>query len=367
MFSESKWHQRPQPVWKHILQQQPDLWMWLGDAAYGDTLLVPFIWTPSPLPLMAKYFRRQKLHPDYQEFLKSNTSIVGIWDDHDYGMNDGGKNFGNRLQTQDVFLDFLDEPLDSVRRRREGMYVSYTFGHGDKAVKLIMLDVRSFTVFGTNCDMLGEEQWKWLEEQLDDPTPVAFTIVTSGMQILSNAIRLLQNWEDCPHSYDRLIWLTRRRDKVIYLSGDVHFGETSCLNSSSSGYPLYELTSSSLYMTCTIPFVTYEQCAWLIRNVAGNDFRITEPVVERNFGLVEIDWDSNPVKIKLQVFGAKGSIVSEVVTDFDHITKRLTAESCPDVTRPEASLTRIYLFWATFGFIIVTAFLVLVSSIYVIF
>ena len=32
MFSESKWHQRPQVVWKHILQQEPDLWIWLGDG-----------------------------------------------------------------------------------------------------------------------------------------------------------------------------------------------------------------------------------------------------------------------------------------------------------------------------------------------
>ncbi len=47
------------------------------------------------------------------------------------------QSFKNRLQTQDIFLDFLDEPLDSLRRRREGMYASYTFGHGDKAVKVI--------------------------------------------------------------------------------------------------------------------------------------------------------------------------------------------------------------------------------------
>ena len=40
------------------------------------------------------------------------------------------------MQTQNIFLDFLDEPLDSQRRRREGMYASYTFGQGEKAVKV---------------------------------------------------------------------------------------------------------------------------------------------------------------------------------------------------------------------------------------
>ena len=43
-----------------------NLTMFLSIAAYGDTRLLPFIWTPSPLPLMAYYFRRQKNHPDYQ-------------------------------------------------------------------------------------------------------------------------------------------------------------------------------------------------------------------------------------------------------------------------------------------------------------
>ncbi|XP_046846243.1 uncharacterized protein LOC124439979 isoform X2 [Xenia sp. Carnegie-2017] len=323
MFSGLKWHQQPQPIWKQILQQNPDLWIWLGDAVYGDTRVLPLVWTPSPLALMAKYYRRQKNHPDYQEFLKSNISILGVWDDHDFGMNDGGINFWNRLQTQDLYFDFLDEPLNSIRRQREGLYVSYIFGNGNKAVKIIMLDVRSFAVHGKECDILGDKQWQWLEKQMSDPTPVALTIVTSGIQILSNAMRGLQNWEDCPHSYDRLIWLTRRRGKSIFLSGDVHFGETSCLNSSSSGYPLYELTSSGLYLSCTVPILNDDQCAWSIRNAIGNDFRITEPVVERNFGLIEIDWNTSPVEIKLLIYGKNAQIVSKVVIDLDHIKKKL--------------------------------------------
>ena len=38
-------------------------------------------------------------------------------------------------------------------------------------------------------------------------------------------------------------------------------------------------------------------CFTRYRNAIGNDFRITEPVVERNFGLVEINWNSNPVSL----------------------------------------------------------------------
>ena len=57
-----------------------------------------------------------------------------------------------------------------------------------------MLDVRSFAVSGTSCDMLGEKQWKWLEEQLNDPTPVALTIVTSGIQVIWNYFYPFLQW-----------------------------------------------------------------------------------------------------------------------------------------------------------------------------
>ena len=44
------------------------------------------------------------------------TRVIGVWDDHDYGINDGGKDFKLKNQTRDVFLDFVGEPEDSARR-----------------------------------------------------------------------------------------------------------------------------------------------------------------------------------------------------------------------------------------------------------
>ena len=39
--------------------------------------------------------------------LKKNTEIYPIWDDHDYGINDGGKNWPFKKKAQSIFLDFL--------------------------------------------------------------------------------------------------------------------------------------------------------------------------------------------------------------------------------------------------------------------
>lgn len=44
----------------------------------------------------------------------------------------------DRLQAQGIYLDFLDEPTESLRRSREGMYVSYSYGSGSKTVKVVI-------------------------------------------------------------------------------------------------------------------------------------------------------------------------------------------------------------------------------------
>ena len=32
MFNQSKWYESSQPVWKHVMAHNPDLWIWLGDG-----------------------------------------------------------------------------------------------------------------------------------------------------------------------------------------------------------------------------------------------------------------------------------------------------------------------------------------------
>ena len=51
------------------------------------------------------------------------------------------QNYKNRLQAQGIYLDFLDEPVDSVRRKREGTYASYIFGSGGKRVKVSTISI----------------------------------------------------------------------------------------------------------------------------------------------------------------------------------------------------------------------------------
>lgn len=68
--------------------------------------------------------------------------VIGTWDDHDFGKNDGDKHFEKKDYFRKLYLDFLDEPEDSIRRtRKDGLYESYYIGE-EKKVKAILLDVR---------------------------------------------------------------------------------------------------------------------------------------------------------------------------------------------------------------------------------
>lgn len=44
------------------------------------------------------------------------TQIIATWDDHDFGINDGGAEFVNKKPIRKLFLDAMDEPLNSPRR-----------------------------------------------------------------------------------------------------------------------------------------------------------------------------------------------------------------------------------------------------------
>jgi hypothetical protein len=55
--------------------------------------------------------------------------VIGTWDDHDYGLNDAGKEFSGKVITQRLLLDFLDEPEDSKRYALRSTGVNLCFLH----------------------------------------------------------------------------------------------------------------------------------------------------------------------------------------------------------------------------------------------
>ena len=71
---------------------------------------------------------------------------MGVWDDHDYGLNDGDSSNPFKVGQKQIFLDYLEEPKYSQRRLRgdqHGIYEEYQLKlSSTTSVRLILMDVR---------------------------------------------------------------------------------------------------------------------------------------------------------------------------------------------------------------------------------
>lgn len=258
----------PAPALEAVVDLKPDVFIWMGDNIYGDT---------EDMVVMAEKFQVVRENPAYAR-LRSISKVIGTWDDHDYGENDAGAEYPMRRESQQVFLDFLDEPEGSVRRKREGVYDVEDFGVPGKMVRVILLDTRYHRdAIGSDGTMLGEAQWTWLEKMLREST-AQVNVLVSSIQVLPEDHRF-EKWENFPKERERLFALLAEKEvpPVIILSGDRHLSEISLMEER-CGYPLYEVTSSSL----NLPL-----------GGSGdelNQWRIGENFRPANFGTLSIDW-----------------------------------------------------------------------------
>lgn len=274
----------PQPLWDPILSFRPQVWVWLGDNIYGDT---------NDMSVLEAKWKRQKENPGYRKLL-SAAEVLGTWDDHDYGRNDAGFEYRHKRESQKLFLDFLDEPPDSLRRGRAGVYDVRFFGPAGKRVAIVLLDVRFFRAARrSGGDILGEAQWRWLARVLKD-SDAQLHLLCSGSQFLPTEQRY-EKWNDYPDSRDRLFKLLAKSGKsgFILLSGDRHFGEISKMKNPHGGGELLELTTSGLTHF------------WKGFPGEPNALRLGEPYVDLNFGTVEIDWLKRQATISLRDAGGR--------------------------------------------------------------
>ncbi|ESQ44849.1 hypothetical protein EUTSA_v10003204mg [Eutrema salsugineum] len=326
----------PQPIWDAINKFDPQLFIWLGDNIYGDIrkpnrvfgkerTIGPWRNSPRFVPSseeeMKLRYARAKANPGYSR-LQRKARIVGTWDDHDYGLNDAGKEFDRKVINQKLMLDFLDEPLDSPRRKQAGVYASYMFGPPNRRVKVIVLDTRYHRdPIRSDGSILGDAQWRWLEEELRGPRS-EITIVGSSVQVISNLsattgpLFYMESWGRFPKERKRFFQLIEdtKRNGVVFISGDVHFGEITRYDCA-VGYPLYDVTSSGLVQSVEKVFprplrfivrLLFWYTPSTMRVINENCKYRSCTYGQQNFGAISIDWNANPATIRLEVRDVNG-------------------------------------------------------------
>lgn len=304
LFGSCIKQQQPVPIFDAMLAERADLLVFLGDNIYADTRDMAV--------MRAKYSRLSSI-PGFVP-LTDRCPTLAIWDDHDYGVNDGGADYSKRSESQQVFCDFWNVPADDPRRDRPGVYHARVFGPRDQRVQVILLDTRYFRSplkkgprrvggpYQPDDDpaktMLGEAQWSWLEEQLRVPADVR--IIATSIQCVAEAAGQ-ETWSNLPRERERLFRLIAAAGAggVVLISGDRHWSELSVARTGTP-YPLYDLTSSSLNQV-------HER-----GTPTENRHRALEQTYHQpNFGLLQIDWQQPDPPITLQIRDLKNEVQIE--------------------------------------------------------
>jgi alkaline phosphatase D len=304
-----------------VISTSPDVWLWLGDVVYADKTIVPLFRLPAGKRELSESYRRQLSHPEYIEFKQRIPLILGTWDDHDYGKNDGGAEYEERTFSQQEFLRFLDEPADSVRWREPGLYHAYVFGSRlGRRVKLVLLDTRSFKRPG---ELLGEVQWEWLEQVLAPETlreeGIALLLLGSSIQLLPAEKPVQEKWAAAARaSRARLLSLLLRAQAasaVLILSGDVHYGELLRFEERCGG--LLEATSSGLTHSCAGDLSARVCRAVLESGLFRSRYHVPGSYIfDRHFATLDIDLEHDLAPRLLIAFrNASGDVLLQFLVD----------------------------------------------------
>jgi alkaline phosphatase D len=284
-----------QPILYKIADQQPDMFIYLGDNIYGDTEDMEVLRGKYALLSCSKEF----------QYLMASQPVFATWDDHDYGVNDGGLEYPKKEQSKQIFLEFWHEPANSNRWTHEGIYTSYEFGVPNKRVQVILLDTRTFRTalksggggyvanYNGNATILGAAQWTWLEQELLKPAKIR--IIGSSTQFCTEH-NFWEAWANFPLEQEKMFELIRttQANGVVFISGDVHYAEVS-KRTEPNLYPIYDVTSSGLTQLEYSP--------------AANQYRVGNAFAQRNFGMIEINWALADPEIKMMILNESGNQV----------------------------------------------------------
>lgn len=268
--------------------------LWLGDSWYTREVDYSTVWG------MQYRVALDRRRPILQPLLQAMPQYF-IWDDHDFGPNDSGKEFIYKKESREIFKSYTLNP--SYGEKEEGIYTR--FGYAD--VDIFMTDNRYFrsmqrypdtiNSIATEKTYFGKMQMEWLKNALLQ-SRATFKIIASGSQVLNFATTY-----DCMCGYksefNELMDFIREAkvEGVIFLTGDRHHSEVIRYDQQGV-YTLFDITVS--------PFTAG------VGRVRGSELenpaRISGTLIEeQNFGKISVSGPKNERKLTVEYFGLKGN------------------------------------------------------------
>lgn len=286
-------HDQRQPVFDALTHSDPDVFVFLGNSLDVDA--------DDMDDLLAEYevfnrFRGPRL-------LRRQSAVMSVWGRNDYRMNgNAGRENPIKYAVRNHFLTFWREPISSPRMFQDhGIAKSVIFGNAPQRVQVIVLDGRwnrdplplkgwfdrlqsSFNpnqgpyLANPAGQLLGEEQWQWLRDQLQKPAEVRLLMSATPFFAPANGY---DSWAMYAQEQQRLTEMlqTIQPQGLVLAVGDRKFGELSRLQDVLP-YPLWQISGGSLSAPGDAPY--------------DSQWRVDNATEESRYGQVEVLWQQQP-------------------------------------------------------------------------
>ena len=236
--------------WNSVSKLNPDYIFLIGDNVYADIGdKFSELNGCKPERLLNRYIEtRTRLELFY---LKQLIPIAMIWDDHDYGKNNGGSNYKYKLASKKIFKDFSlnENPEVSEDGLGAGFKLKLT------NINFLFLDDRFYRDKKYH---FGKEQEEWLFKNLEatenakkadiieNPEP-SQSVIISGDQFFGKYHPFESFEGNHPENFKKFIEkISNLKSTPLFISGDRHISELQKIDLSPNK-KIFEITSSPIH------------------------------------------------------------------------------------------------------------------------
>ena len=302
-------------IWNRISENKPDVIFAIGDNVYADFQKGIFLGQATPEKLWERYAETRLSVPLYR--MKHLIPVYAIWDDHDYGTNDGGDAYLYREESKQIFQAFWPQPEESslVERGPGLSFLWEAFGQ-----RFVFLDGRSYrspnrrpaicqkqpshsmcskemppAMSAEKETQLGWGQESWLSQIAS--RSAGFIWLIKGDQFFG-AYHPFESYEGShPHAFKRFVSTIRQSPaKFVFVSGDRHLSELMKIDSKQFGYETVEITSSPVHAKTYPP-------GW---DIFPNPRQIAYASQTHNFVLVSASSTGRELELDIEAKNSEG-------------------------------------------------------------
>jgi alkaline phosphatase D len=285
-------------IFEPMAKEKAAFMLWLGDAWYTREVDYYSEW--------GLWYRasHDRALPILQNFWKAMPHFA-MWDDHDYGPNDIGKNYILKGPSRTVFNSYFCNP--SSGENGQGTYTMTSWGDAD----IFMTDDRWWRSADRLHDsvngkpnpekrMLGEQQMDWLKNSLLYSS-ATFKIIAVGSQVL-NPASPFDKWVNFPVEYYELMEFIKeyKINGVLFLTGDRHHSEIIKVERPGT-YALFDITVSPL-TSGTHTFGGTEK---------NNPYRVLGIDEKQNYARFSFSGKRNERKLTVEFLDIKGDKIKD--------------------------------------------------------